>query len=181
MPELTGVHRSLDDLNARYARLAPSPTNQGAVKLIVVRPDHDVRETPQTTEVTNELGFTGDHWSKGKYADRPEMQVAIMNSRVLDLIAGGRDRWALAGDNLIADLDLSTANLPPGQPLAVGSAVLEVSETPHRGCAKFSTRFGADALRFVNRDRGKDLRLRGVYAQVTQPGTISVGDLITKI
>jgi MOSC domain-containing protein YiiM len=180
MSELTGVHRSLDDLNTRYDGFEPSPTNQGTVKLIVVRPDHDVRETPQTTEVTSELGLTGDHWSKGKYADRPEMQVAIMNSRVLDLIAGGRGRWALAGDNLIADLDLSTSNLPPGQRLAVGSAVLEVTEIPHRGCAKFSTRFGADALRFVNRGRGKDLRLRGVYARVTQPGRISVGDLITK-
>ena len=30
-----------------------------------------------------------------------------MNARVVDLLAGSRDRWALAGDQLFVDLDLS--------------------------------------------------------------------------
>ena len=37
------------------------------------------------------------------------------------------DRWALAGDQLYVDLDLSTANLPPGTQLQIGSALLEVT------------------------------------------------------
>jgi len=59
------------------------------------------------------------------------------------------DRWALAGDQLYVDLDLSVEHLPPGARLSIGDAVLEVSEKPHTGCAKFSARFGVDALRLV--------------------------------
>jgi hypothetical protein len=34
-----------------------------------------------------------------------------MNSRALATVAGARDRWQLAGDQLIVDLDLSIDNL----------------------------------------------------------------------
>jgi MOSC domain-containing protein YiiM len=117
----------------------------------------------------------------GKYREYPDIQIAIMNSRVLDLVSGGRERWSLAGDNIIADLDLSQANLVPGQKLEVGTAVLEITDEAHEGCKKFASRFGADALRFVNLGRAKELRLRGIYARVVQPGTISVGDVIKKV
>jgi hypothetical protein len=40
---------------------------------------------------------------------------------------------------------------------------------------------GKDALKFVNQEAGKRLRLRGVYAKVVQPGVIRVGDTIRKI
>ena len=86
----------------------------------------------------------------------------------------------LAGDQLYADLDLSPANLPPGARLAVGSAVLEVTDQPHLGCAKFAARFGQDALRFVNSRVGRELRLRGLNARVVVTGTIRTGDAILK-
>ena len=79
------------------------------------------------------------------------------------------------------NVDLSEVNLPAGSRLAVGTAILEVSETPHTGCAKFSARFGTDALKFVNKSPGRELRLRGVNTRVVTPGTVRAGDAISKL
>ena len=103
-----------------------------------------------------------------------------MNARATDLFAGERDRWPLAGDQLYVDLDISEDNLPSGTRLRMGGAVIEISEEPHTGCAKFSERFGMDAARFVNSPEGRTLRLRGLNARVVQPGAISVGDTVAK-
>lgn len=174
-------HFPLDELNLGLERILESPQDGGLVEMLVVRPKNDERLTPEKVEVSAELGFHGDHWSTGEYREEPDIQIAIMSSRVLDLVSGGRERWPLAGDNIIVDLDLSKENLVPGQKLEAGSAILEITEIPHAGCNKFSQRFGADALRFVNLGQGKELRLRGVYARVVQPGTIAVGDHLNKL
>lgn len=174
-------HLGLDRLRARMDQVLASPADEGLVEMIVVRPDHDARLTPDSVEVSPERGLHGDHWAKGQYRDRPDMQVTLINRRLLDLVAGSRDRWALAGDNLVVDLDLSRESLLPGQRLAVGSAVLEVAEQAHTGCKKFADRFGADALRFVNLDDGPGLRLRGVYARVVESGMISLADRVRKV
>ena len=104
-----------------------------------------------------------------------------MNSRVLALLAQSEDRWPLAGDQLIIDLDMSKDNLPPGTQIAVGSAVIEISEEPHTGCAKFAERFGDDALRFVSTKTAFQQRLRGVNTRVVESGAIRVGDLVAKV
>lgn len=177
----TNRHLSLEELNLGVPDITDSPSDDGLVEMLVVRPREDERSTPSSVAVSGALGVHGDHWSIGKYAEQPDIQIAMINSRLLDLVSGGRERWALAGDNIVADLDLSQANLMPGQRLEVGSAVLQITETPHNGCNKFASRFGADALRFVNLGRGKDLRLRGIYARVVEAGTISVGDRLRKV
>ena len=174
-------HPSMDELNLGVPEILGSPPDDGSVEMLVVRPREDERGTPRSVEVSGPLGIHGDHWSIGSYRGQPDMQITIINSRLLDLVSGGRERWALAGDNIVADLDLSHDNLKSGQRLEAGSAVLEITETPHAGCKKFASRFGADALRFVNLGRGKDLRLRGIYAQVVEPGTISVADRLHKL
>jgi MOSC domain-containing protein YiiM len=110
----------------------------------------------------------------------PQRQVTVMNARVAELVAGGTDRMALAGDQLYIDLDLSVGNLPAGSLLAVGHAVLQVSDAPHLGCAKFVERFGAEAMRFVNSGLGRQLRLRGMNARVVQPGIVRPGDIATR-
>ncbi|MYK35961.1 MAG: hypothetical protein F4045_12900 [Chloroflexi bacterium] len=104
-----------------------------------------------------------------------------MNSRVADLVAGSRERWHLAGDQLFVDMDIGWTNLPPGTRLAIGTAVLEVSAKPHNGCAKFSGRFGADALRLVVSAAGQELCLRGINAKVVQSGGVRVGDAVRKL
>jgi len=76
----------------------------------------------------------------------------------------------LPADQLVGDLDLSRRNLPPRTRLPIGGAVIEVTDQSHTGCARFSSRYGLDALRLVNSEVGRDLKLRGVNARVAEPG-----------
>ena len=132
-------------------------------------------------------GLVGDGWSVRGSSRMPdgssdrEAQLTIMNSRFAALVAGGADGWEQAGDQLYVDLDLGEANLPAGTRLALGSAIVVVSAVPHTGCAKFSARFGSDALRFVNSPDGRELRLRGLNARVVQAGTVRTGDTVRKL
>lgn len=59
--------------------------------------------------------------------------------------------------------------------------MIEVSEEPHTECAKFSQRFGVDALRFVNSPEGKRLRLRGLNAKIVEAGSVFTGDPIERL
>jgi len=132
-------------------------------------------------------GLVGDTWKlRGSSrtpdgAAHPDMQLNVMNARVVALLAREKDRWPLAGDQLFIDMDVSSENLPPGTRLALGSAVIEVTDQPHTGCKKFEARFGLDALKFVNSPLGRQLQLRGVNAKVAQPGVIRVGDFVKKL
>ena len=116
----------------------------------------------------------------GGVAD-PEMQLNIMNARVAALVADDPARRELAGDQLYLDMDLSAENLPPGTQLAIGEAIIEVTEPPHTGCSKFAARFGRDAVVFVNSGMGKKLNFRGINSKVIKSGDIKVGDVARKI
>jgi MOSC domain-containing protein YiiM len=100
----------------------------------------------------------------------------LISTRVVELLAGPREHWSLFGDQIYVDLDLSEENLPVGQRLRLGQALIEITDQPHLGCAKFAERFGAAALKFVNRKELRHLRLRGVYARVVENGEVKVGD-----
>jgi MOSC domain-containing protein YiiM len=104
-----------------------------------------------------------------------------MSTRALAQIEPDHARWPLAGDQLYVDLELAEANLPAGTRLELGSAVIEVTEAPHTGCAKFTARFGSEATKLVNALEGRQLRLRGLNARVIEPGTVRVGDTIRKL
>jgi MOSC domain-containing protein YiiM len=173
-------HRTSQELQEHLAGLSAGPLDHGTVRMIVRRPDRDEREVLKQAEVSREEGLVGDRWSKGD-SPNPDTQLTLMNSTVIHFLAGSQDRWALAGDQLYIDLDLSVANLPAGTRLTVGSAVIEVTEPPHTGCAKFAERFGMNAARFVNSEQGRQLRLRGVNAKVIEPGIMRPGEAITRI
>jgi len=181
------THFTADELNAGVEHILASPADAGELKLIVRRPDIDERETPQQARLDVEQGLVGDNWlARGSRhmpdgAADPEMQLNIMNSRVVDRVAGSQDRWPLAGDQLFVDMDLSGDNLPPGTQIALGDAVVEVTEPPHTGCKKFAARFGVDAMVFVNSGRGKTQNFRGICAKVVKSGDIGVGDVARKL
>ncbi|MGO9464388.1 MAG: MOSC domain-containing protein [Isosphaeraceae bacterium] len=175
---------TVEDLEASLDEIRQSPKDDGVLELIVRRPRTDEREVLEEGELDLVEGLVGDTWrirGSTRTADgspHPDMQLNIMNSRVIALVAQDRDRWPLAGDQLYIDMDLSDANLPPGTQLALGSAVIEVTDQPHTGCRKFQARFGRAALEFVNSRLGRELHLRGINAKVVRPGTIRVGDRV---
>ena len=164
-----------------------SPKDEGVVTMIVRRPDTGEREVVDSGELDVAQGLVGDNWrSRGSGmtddgAAHPQMQLNLMNSRVIALVAGTEDRWALAGDQFFVDLDLAKENLPAGTRLAMGSAIVEVTAVPHLGCKKFVARFGMEAMKFVNSRRGKKLCLRGINAKVVQSGRVSTGDTIRRV
>jgi MOSC domain-containing protein YiiM len=174
-------------LRAGLDHVRAAPADGGEVRLIVRPPAVDAREALAEGELDIDLGLVGDSWleragrssldgSPARYA-----QITLMNARYAALIAGDRERWAEAGDQLYVDLDLSVGNLPAGTCLEVGTAVLRISEEPHTGCAKFSARFGSPAWRLANSEEGRALRLRGANASVVEAGTVREGDVVRKV
>jgi hypothetical protein len=180
-------HATMEALEAGLDEIRQSPSDAGVLELIVRRPQTGEREVLDAGELDLAEGLVGDNWKtrgSSRTADgssHPDMQLNIMNARVIALVAQDKDRWHLAGDQLFIDMDLSAANVPPGTRLAIGSAVIEVTDQPHTGCKKFVARFGPEALTFISSPVGKELQLRGVNAKVVQAGVIRVGDVAKKM
>jgi MOSC domain-containing protein YiiM len=178
---VTGDVRELPlaGLEAGLDHVRRSPRESGTLEMIVRRPRSGEREVLDAARLDPDDGLVGDRWGAA-LPRRAEQQITLMNSRVIALVAQDRARWALAGDQLYVDLDLSAANVPAGTRLAVGAAVIEVSAKPHLGCVKFRARFGQDAVRFVNSAHGH-LQLRGINARIVSAGDVRVGDAIRKL
>ena len=183
---MTVVHVTREELDGRLDQLRALDTAQGTLELIVVRPSEGARETPPSAVLSFDDGLVGDRWRASAHIHEDgrvsrENQLTLMSTRMLELIAEP-ERWPLSGDNLLVDMGLDMDGLPIGSRLAIGGeVVVQISEIPHTGCAKFSARFGSDALKFINSPEGRALRLRGVNAHVVQPGTVSTGDAIRRI
>lgn len=185
-PPRTG-HRTRAELEAAVDHLRAAPADDGTLELVVRRPALLQREVLEVGVLSSTEGLVGDTWSQRPSkrtpdgTPHPDMQLNVMGIRVARLVAVTPDRIPLAGDQLYVDLDLSVDTLPAGTRLAIGSAVIEVTDQPHTGCAKFTERFGLEALRFVNSPVGKELRLRGANARVVVDGEVRPGDRIHRI
>lgn len=180
-------HLTRAELEAGLPEILAAPVDEGELRAIVVRPARGERRDVPACEISLAGGVHGDHWASGCWKStetgepHPDVQICIMNARCIGLIAQERANWPPAGDNLFIDMDLSPSNTPPGQRLAIGTAVIEITDTPHNGCDDFIRRYGRDACVFVNTGAGKALRLRGIYARVVQDGRIAVGDRVVKL
>jgi MOSC domain-containing protein YiiM len=181
-------HLTAAELTAALDHLRAAPPDAGELKLVVRRPAVEERDVVTDALLDPEHGVVGDNWLARGSRHTPdgaaelERQVTIMNIRAAELVAAGDpDRVPLAGDQLYVDLDISIDNLPAGSLLRIGEAVLEISASPHLGCAKFVERFGAEAMRFVNSRTGRALRLRGLNARVVVAGAVRVGDPVTTV
>ena len=174
-------YRRIEELEAGLGHVRAAPVGFGTLELIACRPAVDERVILTEAVLDLVVGLVGDTWStRGSTSTpdgtaNPDAQLTVMNARAAALVAGPRERWALAGDQLYMDLDLSDEGLPSGSRLAIGDAVIEITDKPHTGCAKFAERFGKEALRFVNTGIGATLHLRGRNARVVVPGMIREG------
>ncbi len=183
----TAIYLTMAELEAGLDAIRHAPKNDGVLELIVRRPQIEAREILEVGELDLVEGLVGDNWKirgSSRTSDgtsHPDMQLNIMNARVIALVAQTKERWQLAGDQLFIDLDLSVDNVPPGTKLSLGSAIIEVTDQPHTGCKKFLARFGKDAIQLISSPVGKHLQLRGINAKVLQPGTIRIGDVVRKL
>lgn len=181
-----GTHRDAAELAAGLDHVRASPADGGTVALVVARPGAGDRTELAEGRLDPEVGLVGDDWrARGSRHTEDgsaelERQLTLMNDRAATLFAVDPARRALAGDQLYVDLDLSEATLPAGSRLRVGTALVEITEKPHTGCAKFVERFGPAAARLVNQPEGRALRLRGVNARVVEAGTVRPGDAVTR-
>jgi MOSC domain-containing protein YiiM len=179
--------RQSRDFEQHLARIREDSTDGGRLELIVRRPAVDEREVLIEAMLDEADGLVGDGWAaRGSRSTPdgsadPDAQLTVMSTRVLEAIEPDRQRWPLAGDQLYVDFDLSLETLPAGSRLAIGTAVIEVSETPHTGCAKFSARFGSDALRWINSPVGRAHRMRGLNARIVESGMVRTGDAVRRV
>lgn len=180
-------HRTAAELEAGLDHVRAAPALVGTVELIVARPAPGERSVLDVGHLDPAVGLVGDTWDvrhskrTSDGSPHPDMQLNVINARMSALLADDTDHRALAGDQLHVDLDLSEHNLPAGTRLALGTAVIEITDQPHKGCAKFTERFGRDAMRLVNSPAGRLLKLRGVNARVVQAGAVRTGDRVTKL
>lgn len=180
-------HLTLAEMEAALPWIAQAPRDAGRLEMIVRRPGVDLREVLEEGLLDLNDGLVGDTWKvrrSPRSADgraHPDMQLNLMNARVIGLLAREESRWALAGDQLYVDLDLSNENLPAWTRVAIGEAIIQITDQPHNGCRKFAARFGSDAVKFVNSPEGKRLHLRGVNAKVIRGGRIRRGDGVIRL
>ena len=176
------------ELTAAWDHLRSAPAEIGTLTLVVRRPAAGEREVLTEGHLDVADGLVGDNWlsratshaiAEGRHL---KAQLNVMSARMVGLLADSPEEQALAGDQLYLDLDISHDNLQAGSRLAIGdTAVIEVTDKPHNGCAKFKRRFGDDAVAFINSDEGQAMRLRGFCARVVTSGVVRPGDAVRRI
>lgn len=172
------------ELMAALPGVLSAPKTGSAVEYLCFRPGYNERQFPAELTLTRDQGIPGERWGQAPWlkledgTGHPGIQVSILPRRVLDLVWREGDETVSPGDTFVADLDMTEANLPEGQLLAVGTAVLRVSDVFNGSCAKWKVRYGADAYDWARAPEHKHLRLRGVLCSIEQDGVIRLGDRV---
>ncbi|RMH42380.1 MAG: hypothetical protein D6689_08365 [Deltaproteobacteria bacterium] len=172
--------KTLQQLEAMWSAAPAAPRDRGTVELICVRVDRGVHRAPDAVEVTADDGVVGDRWSLAGDPAR-NYQITLINAAVARFVAHAGAPAIDVGDNFHVNFDLSAEALPPGARLRLGGAVVEVTPEPHTGCSTFRSRFGVDALAWVNGKPRRHLRLRGVNVRVIDPGRVCIGDVVERV
>lgn len=171
-----------DELMAALPGVLSAPKTGSAVELLCLRPDFGQRRFVEDMKLTREHGIPGERWGTHPWLKLPDgtghpgIQVSILPRRVIDLVWRDRDTVVHPGDTFVCDMDMTEANLPAGQLLAVGTAVLRVSDVWNDGCAKWKVRHGEAAFDWVRAH--PQLRLRGVLCSIETDGIIRLGDAV---
>ncbi len=176
------LHPTATDLAAALPHVLSAPKTGGAVEHLCFRAGYGQRDFVDSLTVTKAQGIPGERWGTAPWLRLPDgtghpgIQVSILPRRVLDLVWRGDALHP--GDTFSCDLDTSEANLPEGQLLAVGSAVLRVSEVFNDGCAKWKVRYGEAAYDWIRAPMHRQHRLRGILCSVQTDGVIRPGDRV---
>jgi hypothetical protein len=164
---------------AAMPHVLAAPKSDAPITSLCLRPAFGERSFPDHIVMTRAEGIPGERWATLPWSKLPDgspdprIQVSLLPSRVMDLVWQDKS-MPHPGDPIVADLDMSFANLPIGTLIQAGTAVLRVSDLPNNGCAKWKVRYGADAMAWVTAD--PSLRLRGVLCSVEVDGAVSLTD-----
>lgn len=174
-----------DELDRAWSHILAAPKDGAAISHLCLRPERNSRQFVDELHLSAAGGIEGDPrwlnepWLKTEDGKgHPGIQVCVLAKRVLDLVWKGD--VIFPGDTFVADMDLSMDNLPTGTRLAVGEAVLEVSEVFNEGCVKWKARYGQDAYDWARDPMNKHLRPRGILCSIVQDGIIRTGDRLFK-
>lgn len=175
---------SSDDLRQALPYVLAAPKTDAAIAMLCFRAGFGLRSFPDHLTMTRAGGIPGERWLTHPWlrladgSPDPRIQVSILPARVLDLVWRDRVGTVHPGDPIVADLDMTEANLPAGTLLQAGTAVLKVSDEPNDGCVKWKARYGAAAMEWIVAPEHSVLRLRGVLCSIEQDGVVRVDDRI---
>lgn len=178
---------SSEDLMRALPHVLAAPKDGAAISHLCLRPVRNTRRFVDEIRLTKAQGIPGERWATQPWlrtidgTPHPGIQVCIIPQRVLDLVWSSEEDALHPGDTFAADIDTSESNLPHGQLLTVGSAVLRVSDVFNDACAKWKGRYGSDAFDWIRAPEHRALRLRGLLCSVEQDGVIGTGDKLRKV
>lgn len=176
-----------ETLAAALPHVLAAPRDGGPVTMLCQRPGIGERVFVNRLRLTRAEGVPGDRWLERPWLrlpdgrPDPDIQVSILPARVLDLVWQPGDVVPHPGDPIVADMDLSEANLPPGTHLRAGTAVLRVSALFNDACVKWKARYGAAAKDWITAPGHPELRLRGILCAVVEDGEVAVGDRLIRL
>ena len=181
------LHATRAELDAGLPHILSAPKDGGLIEMLCLRPEYGQRNFVDSISVRAAQGIPGERWSSHPWlrlpdgAPHPGIQVCILSKRVLDLVWRDRVNSVHPGDTFVTDMDLSEGNLPTGQLLSAGTAVLRVSEVFNDACVKWKARYGAASREWINAPQNRALRLRGILCAVVQDGEISCDERLHKL
>lgn len=187
--QLSELMLSEQELDSKMAWIQQAPKDSASIKQLCLRPKSGERLFTERLELCPERGVVGDRWLHHTWiylldgSPDPRLQVSLLPTRIWELACKPfEDQGVLhPGDTFIADLDCSEKNLPTGQRLQVGSAVIEVSDIFNTACSKWRDRYGNKSIQWINRPHNRPLRLRGILCSIVTGGTVSLSDRIEKL
>ncbi|TCL09396.1 hypothetical protein BXY66_1442 [Shimia isoporae] len=178
---------TLEDLSEALSHILAAPKDGAAISHLCLRPKRNTRKFVDEITLTKAKGIPGERWLTQPWIrldngdPHPGIQVCIIPKRLLDLVWRPEGDALHPGDTFAADIDTSEANMPEGQLLSVGSAVIRVSEVFNDACVKWKARYGKDVFDWVRYPEHKEYRFRGLLCSIEQDGVIRTGDVLRKV
>jgi hypothetical protein len=180
MGAVTTARATRAELEAALPQVLAAPRDAGTAAMLCFRPGPNLRTFPDWLTLTRDRGIPGERWLTAPWLRLPDgrpdpsIQVAILPLRVMNLVWRDRDGTPHPGDPIVADLDMTEANLPAGTLLRAGTATLRVSAVWNDACVKWKARYGEAAFDWVRANPA--LRLRGLLCAVETDGAVALGD-----